>query len=254
MKKLILVLSISTAVLFGGFIEDKNEVIENMERCGSLDSQGCYEAGVSYIEGKGTFPTLIRAAKLFTEGCALKHAESCEAERKWTLVIGMIKEGDKAHFENKDYVTALAFYKKAADEGSARGLYNVAFFYTIGRGVEKDIDTAIKFYLLAAKKGHTDAMFNLGKIYREGQGVKQDYNKAADFFYEAALRGENNSLNQLGILYTIGMGVPLDLKQAIIYFGSSIKLGNKEAVKNLSILCGKNPNACKDLEQILKGI
>ncbi len=52
----------------------------------------------------------------------------------------------------KDFDKSLELYKKAANEGSAKALYNLAILYENGKGVDQDLDLAIKYYLQAAEK------------------------------------------------------------------------------------------------------
>ena len=55
-----------------------------------------------------------------------------------------------------------------------------------GRGVAKDYVEAVKWYRKAAEQGHTEAQFNLGYCYANGQGVGKDKVEAYAWFSMAA--------------------------------------------------------------------
>ena len=64
----------------------------------------------------------------------------------------------------KDYIEALRWYRKAADQGYALGQVNVAMFYEFGFGVPIDKQEALRWYQLALAQGATNAK----KIAEEG--------------------------------------------------------------------------------------
>ncbi|MEY4635371.1 MAG: hypothetical protein RJA55_1169, partial [Acidobacteriota bacterium] len=47
--------------------------------------------------------------------------------------------------------------------------------YYIGQGVPQDYAQAVAWYRKAADQGDADSQYNLGVMYRNGQGVPQDY-------------------------------------------------------------------------------
>ena len=50
---------------------------------------------------------------------------------------------------------AFEYYEKAAGSGDATGMYNVAFMYENGYGVDADIEKAKKYYKMAADNGYS---------------------------------------------------------------------------------------------------
>jgi uncharacterized protein len=56
----------------------------------------------------------------------------------------------------KDQTQAAAWYKKAAEAGSAVGMFNLGTCYESGKGIDKDMEQAIAWYRKAADAG--DAM------------------------------------------------------------------------------------------------
>ena len=61
--------------------------------------------------------------------------------------------------------------------------------YGNGQGVAQDYKLALAWYRKAADQGNANAQFNLGCMYEEGQGVAQDYKKALTWYRKAAAQG-----------------------------------------------------------------
>ena len=53
--------------------------------------------------------------------------------------------------------------------------YSLGVCYADGRGVAKDYVEAVKWYRKAAEQNHAGAQYNLGVCYANGQGVAKDY-------------------------------------------------------------------------------
>ena len=53
--------------------------------------------------------------------------------------------------------------------------------------------TAVYWYKLAAEQGHASAQFNLGELYREGLGVPQDDKTWVKWTRLAAQQGLSNA-------------------------------------------------------------
>ncbi|MCH8333214.1 sel1 repeat family protein, partial [Candidatus Sumerlaeota bacterium] len=57
--------------------------------------------------------------------------------------------------------TAMSWFRKAADMGSARNMNNVGMMYEEGRGVTPDRVQAVSWYRKAARLGDATAQENL---------------------------------------------------------------------------------------------
>ena len=88
-----------------------------------------------------------------------------------------------------DYDNAIAWWRKAADQGHAGAQSNLGYMLTSGLGVEQNNDEAIRLFRLAAGKGHVEAQYNLGAMYDLGMSVRQDHGEAAAWFARAAENG-----------------------------------------------------------------
>ena len=98
----------------------------------------------------------------------------------------LIKRGDEAQ-KNKNYKTALEYYKKAAELGNDKAMYYIGSIYYCGhKNIPKDYNEAMKWYKKAAEFGYAYAMTAIGLMYESGYGVNQDYNKAIEWYKKAA--------------------------------------------------------------------
>jgi TPR repeat protein len=101
----------------------------------------------------------------------------------WTTKIG-------EYFEYgigvpQDYVQAMQWYQKAADQGDIRGMTHFGYFYENGLGVSQDYGKAMELYQKAGDKD-ADALYQIGNLYANGHGVTQDYPQAMKWYQKAA--------------------------------------------------------------------
>ena len=130
------------------------------------------------------------------------------------------RRGERAT-RDKDFKTAAAWYRMAADAGLARAQIELGDSYMYGVGVAKDeqqarswyrqaaeqdnlvaqkrlaealshddVAQAAHWYQRAAEQGDAGAMFSLGKHYEEGKGVEKDYGQAAHWYQLATEQGK----------------------------------------------------------------
>ncbi|MBI1206823.1 MAG: hypothetical protein GC191_05985 [Azospirillum sp.] len=88
-----------------------------------------------------------------------------------------------------DMAEALKWFRKAADNGSAIGAYNVGQFYRNGLGVKQDDALAAFWYGEAARSGFAPAQLNLGIMELRGIGVEPDATKGLELIQNAAAQG-----------------------------------------------------------------
>ena len=67
--------------------------------------------------------------------------------------------------------------------------------YHNGDGVSENFITAIKWYKLAAEQGNKNAQSKFGRMYKNGWGVIQDYVRAHMWFNIAASEGHKDATN-----------------------------------------------------------
>jgi TPR repeat protein len=91
-----------------------------------------------------------------------------------------------------DPAQALAWFRKAAEQGNAAAQNNIGFMYEIGRAVSLDYAEAVKWYRKSAEQGWAAAQASLGLLYSGGAGVPQDVIEADMWFQIATLRAVND--------------------------------------------------------------
>ena len=114
----------------------------------------------------------------------------------------------------QDAAEAVAWYRRAAEQGDATAQSNLGAMYAEGLGVPQDAAEAVAWYRRAAEQGDARAQYNLGGMCREGRGVPQDAAGAVAWYRRAAEQGHTRAQYNLGVMYAEGLGVPPDAVEA----------------------------------------
>src|SRR5580658_2230593 len=77
------------------------------------------------------------------------------------------------YLDQKDYSSAMIWFRKAAEKGNAAAQNNIGFLYESGFGVKQDYAEALNWFSKAANQGDADAQNNIGWLYQSGWAVKQ---------------------------------------------------------------------------------
>jgi uncharacterized protein len=109
-----------------------------------------------------------------------------------------------------NYVEAVKWYRKAAEQNHAAAQSNLGACYGTGQGVEKDVAEAARWYRKAAEQNDPVAQYNLGGCYAIGQGVTKDYMDSASWLRKAAEQNHAKAQSDLGVCYLAGLGVTKD--------------------------------------------
>jgi hypothetical protein len=96
-----------------------------------------------------------------------------------------------------DYATAVTEYKASDDP---RAMYKVAAMYEKGEGSAQDWTQAVAWYRKAADQGFAPALYKMGMLYATGNGVSQDKDEAAKWLTKAADAGYQPAKEALGSL------------------------------------------------------
>ena len=140
-------------------------------------------------------------------------------------VAGDFEDGRTA-YDRKDYATAFAKFKKAAEAGNAIAQYAFGQMYAYGKGVAQDDGQAVRWYTKAAEAGYADAQLRLASMYDRGEGVPQDDVQAAHWYTKVAEAGNAGAQVILGDMYVNGKGVAQDYQQAVRWFTKAAEAGH----------------------------
>ena len=132
----------------------------------------------------------------------------------------------------RDYLEAIKWYTKAAEQGHTKAQFNLGYIYFDGRGVKKNHDKALKWFLKAAKQHDAKSEIYVGRIYEE----KQDYTNAFKWYSQIANSGYPKVQYKLWQMYRDGKGVKKDLQKAIYYLIKSTSQSYPDAQHDLGKL------------------
>jgi TPR repeat protein len=136
-----------------------------------------------------------------------------------------------------DFVEAVKWYRKAAEQGHVAAQHNLGLCYQNGHGVSQNDSEAVKWYRKAAEKGNAISQFNLGGCYILGQGVSKDVNEGIKWFQKAANQGYVSAQYWLGFQYE---GQPsLKSTESYKWLNLAAEQGHEGAVKHLAIISSK---------------
>src|SRR5262249_17979556 len=139
------------------------------------------------------------AAEQARQAALAKAKQEEEAQRAAAEATDWVQKGNTA-FDKQDYVEAMRWYRKAADQGDAVAQRRTGYFYDRGLGVAQDYAEALRWYRKAADKDEPTAQRNVGYFYDKGLGVAQDYAEAMRWYRKAADQGNAVAQNDIGSL------------------------------------------------------
>jgi uncharacterized protein len=116
-------------------------------------------------------------------------------------------------------------YRKLAEHGDADAQFLIGTSYHEGEGVPRDYVEALTWYRKAADQGHVGALFVLATM----QGVPRDYVEALNWFRKSAEQGHASTQSLLGMMYKVGEGVPRDYVEAYMWFSLAAAQGSQTA-------------------------
>ena len=135
----------------------------------------------------------------------------------------------------QNYVEALKWFQKSADQGDASAQHNLGLMYYNGDGVPKSDAEAVKWYRLAAEQGDAAAQSNLGVMYAKGEGVPKNPAEAVKWYRKAADQGNAQAQSNLGGKYAYGEGVPRDIVTAREWWNKTVTGDADDLLKSFAL-------------------
>lgn len=129
----------------------------------------------------------------------------------------------------RDPKLALRLFERAAVAGLAPAQFRVGNMFEKGIGTQRDLSLARIWYQRAAERGNAKAMHNLAVLHAEGAAGKPDYALATEWFRRAAELGVRDSQYNLAVLLGRGLGAPTDLAQSFLWFSVAAGQGDEDA-------------------------
>ncbi|KTD66121.1 tetratricopeptide repeat protein [Legionella spiritensis] len=147
-----------------------------------------------------------------------------------------------------DYLNATENYEQAAAKDSRIGQFNLGLIYEYGKGQPVNIKKAEALYLKAAEQGFAPAMSQLAGLYFNGKNGQRDEHKALTWYKKAAALGDRDANYQLGLLSETGVATKLDYADAVKYYQQSSDEGNAKAKLALARMYQYGLGVTKDVQ------
>lgn len=170
-------------------------LLETLAQAGHIDA--CMALGKLHIDGVHVKKDVEKAIALYLRAYDAGHEDAAfSIAYQYASALG-------------DYAAAIPYYEKAAQNGSAAAMNNLALLYRDGKGVDRDLVKAEELFILASHNGNTRAMHNLANAYYNGTftGGTPDYEQAVKWYEVAAEKGLTDAMVSLGRMYMNGTGV-----------------------------------------------
>jgi len=116
-----------------------------------------------------------------------------------------------------DVAQAVAWYRKAADQGLRRRR-RVSPTSTPPARRGAGLRTGDDLVPQSRRSGHPAGENGVGYLYAYGRGVPRDYAQAMSWYRKAADKNYAVALNNIGRLFADGLGVPADFAQAMTWY------------------------------------
>jgi hypothetical protein len=143
----------------------------------------------------------------------------------------------------KDYETAVEWFKKAAAKGDITGIYNLGLCYYTANGVPMDKDMATSLFRKAAEAGLDLAQYNLGACL-EAQGLVTE---AQEWRVKAAQQGMLEAQLTAAMKFELPPSGSSDIKQAEYWYRKAAEQGSAEAQFKLGSICARRmPRSTKN--------
>ena len=166
------------------------------------------------------------------------------ADPVYQYVIGFrYLEGDGLQM---DYVLALHWFTKAAEQGYAPAQSQLGFMYAMNYGAPRDAEKALYWYRKAADQNYIQAIFNIGTMYQNGEGVKRDLAEASKWSRKGAELGDSGCQAYLAWRYATGEGVAKEPTEAFNWYMKAALQGHTFAQFTVGTLYEQGQGISKD--------
>ncbi len=152
----------------------------------------------------------------------------------------------------RDDRKALAWFRRAADQGNAEAQDLVGIAYVEGRGVAKNPAEAVAWFRRSAEQGDADGEFSLGFSYFAGEGVKRDAKTGVAWLEKSAAQDFPPAEEMLGRIYISGAGVAADEKLGLQWLHKAANHGLSDAEASLGMAYAEGVGTRRDKVQAFK--
>ena len=134
-------------------------------------------------------------------------------------------------FEKADIVSAMNYYRKAANNGYAPAQNRLA--YLLDKSEENE--EAFAWYQKAAAQNDAEAQFNLARLHAAGEGVKQDHEQAYLLFTKSAEQRYAPAIRVLALAHEQGqLGQRIDYEKSQHWLQLGQQVNDYWSIKRLA--------------------
>ena len=159
-------------------------------------------------------------------------------------------------FEKADIVSAMNYYRRAANNGYAPAQNRLA--YLLDKSEENE--AAIEWYRKAAAQGEAEAQFNLARLYAAGEGIEQDTEQAFQLFTKSAEQQYAPAIRVLALANERGqLGQRIDYEKSQHWLQRGQQANDYWSIKRLAKAYSEgdlglriNKDKAKELEKLLE--
>lgn len=234
--------------------QDYNVALDLFQKA---ESQGnmyaSYYLGLMYENGLGVDEDVNTAKQHYKKAAKQGHMDSkkrIEEIENEVIIVDAEAQFQKGweYENNKDYVKAVKWYQKAANQGHTKSQNHLGDMYYN----KKDYVKSAECYQKAAEQGHVDAQNSLGLLYLYSKGVVGDYSKALDLFQKADRQGCMYAPYNIGRMYENGWGVDKDIIIARNYYVKAANRGHAGSKKKLEEIENENARGVTERIKLLR--
>ena len=126
---------------------------------------------------------------------------------------------------------AIVLYRQAAEAGDAEAAYQMGVLYDRGQGVRPDAAQRNGWWERAAQKNYAPALLALAEMARAGDGMAKSEQAAVGYYRRAAEAGSGPAATHYARALRDGVGVTRDAVQAWEWFSFALGLGINSALR-----------------------
>ena len=130
--------------------------------------------------------------------------------------------------------SAFNCLRRAAEREHPEAINNIGLFFREGRVVEKDLELSTKWFEKSASYDNAFGLFNFALALQNGEGVPKDETRAAELLAQAAEGECVEAINAYGVALWKGRGVKVDPEAAFRQFLRAAEAGYPPAMENLA--------------------
>lgn len=198
-----------------GTEQDYNLAVEHLRKAAEKNvANAKWLLGLCYLNGNGVKQDYYFATQWLSDAAPTHQNEINQLlkdENNGTFTQYLL--GLKSYFVDKDYVSAISYFKKVDKAKIAEGKTMLGVCYSNKDYAKRNVKKGFKTLKKVAETSPA-AQYYLASLYETGTGTKTDEKAALDMLQEAANHGVAYAQCKLGDMYMTGNGVTRDLTKA----------------------------------------